>query len=631
MCRLRVRALTTGILLLLFLSASVCWAQDPLKERAWFEDDTGQRSLDDARHQPFTPFTGLLSRGFGDAPIWVRLLIAPRAVRESEHGSPEESLILRITPSQLDEIELFDPLDAKPFPRRTGDRFAWSDDEAPSLYFSFVVPRGDTERYVWLRVKTSSSRLIGVEALTVEGSRRYDMLIEMLSGAYLGVLVLFLGWALNIYFNAPERLLGLFVLKQLGAVVYALFVLGYMRLLLEGVVPPLWVDSLSSLCLIIYSLVALCYHLVFFKLLKPPPWTIRLFTALILMPPAALYLQLSGQTLKAMMLTVGVLFVASLLGMLMTLLSRYPSTPEAQSTLLVSKRSMVVAHLLLLASVLVSALPVLGLFDAPMVAVFFPLSHALLSGLVMMWILQVRALRLARRQASAQAQFQAMHETMKVERSFREEQQHLLAMLAHELKTPLAAISMLTGKANPSPVTMNSVKLAVNEMTLIVDRCVQAGRMDDAQQVLCKTRFDPLEVLQQLIKARPVSEQVVCHGRGGVLLHSDEQMVRMLLSNLLENACRYGPAGEEVHVWLTPCAEDGRAGVRICFENQPGPAGWPDPKRVFSKYYRSPHAHRQTGSGLGLYLVAGFASRLGGLIRYVPIPHSIRFELWLPL
>lgn len=77
-------------------------------------------------------------------------------------------------------------------------------------------------------------------------------------------------------------------------------------------------------------------------------------------------------------------------------------------------------------------------------------------------------------------------------------------------------------------------------------------------------------------------------------------------------------------------ARDGRSGVEIRVTNEPGEAGWPDPDRVFRKYYRSPGARRGSGSGLGLYLVAGLARMLGGAAEYRPTSAQVQFVVWLP-
>ena len=62
-----------------------------------------------------------------------------------------------------------------------------------------------------------------------------------------------------------------------------------------------------------------------------------------------------------------------------------------------------------------------------------------------------------------------------------------------------------------------------------------------------------------------------------------------------------------------------------------GNAGWPDPQKIFSKYYRSPHAQRQPGTGLGLYLVKHLVDLLGGEISYQPNTDSIQLVVNLPI
>lgn len=625
-----IRRSMLGLLLgVVVFGAQASRADSPIQERAWFEDHSGVLTWEEVKSQEFKSYTGLLGRGFGSTPIWIRLLVAPRL--QGEPVGSAGRYILRIKPAHLDEIELFDPLDVSGAARRTGDLYPWGEDEYPSLYFNFSIPQADAPRYIWLRLKSSRSRLIDVEALSDDDVRQSDILQEMLSAAYLGVLVLFFGWALNVYLNAPEKLLALFVLKQFWAMVFALFGLGYARLLLDGHLSPSGINTLSDLSMIVYVFFGLAYQLSFAKEMRPPAWVLRLFRIAFYLVPVELLLLVTGNAMAAVALSAGSVLFAAMVGILITILAKYPESGTGRTSVFVAKPLMIGAHALILSSVLLGVLPTMGWTDAPRVLVHVPMTHALLSGTLLMWILQVRAHRLLLRQAHNEAQLLALNEKVSTERKHREEQQHLLAMLAHELKTPLSAISMMLDRFRATPETVQGMKLAINEMNVIVNRCVQAGRMADKKLELHRTAFDPLVVLEDVIRSRHGDALIQCAGTNGLKLISDEQVVRMLLSNLLENACRYGAPGEVVHVSLAPHAEAGVKGVLFVFSNAEGPAGRPDPERVFSKYYRAPHARRQTGSGLGLYLVAGFSNRLGGTVRYVPDPVTIRFELWLPL
>lgn len=628
----RVKRLLLGAVAAVLLAIGTpVGASDLIRERAWFEDVGGQRSLAEVQSQPFAPFTGLLSRGFGASPIWVRLQVEASDASADGARSAEELLVLRIAPAHLDEIELFDPLAPAATPRITGDRYAWRAGEHPTLAHSFLVPRGSASRPVWLRIQTASSRVLAVELLTQAQSRRAELKTDMVSSAYLGLLVLFFVWALYLYWVLPETIVAAFAIKQLAAVVYSLFFLGHMRVFLDGVVPPRSIDALFILAFIGYVMTALSYQYWLFKAMNVPLWKLRVLKLASLTLCLALLLPFAGQAMLAMMWTVAVVLFLLVFGVITALLCRYAMPWQDSFTVQISRRALVLSHVLLSAVVLGTMLPVLGLATAPASAVYYPLAYALLSGCVFLWLLQMRTHGMISRQAGMQAALQVVVQKMETEQAFRKDQQHLLAMLTHEIKTPLAAIAMLIANTKPAPDAIGQVQMALGEVNSIIDRCIQTGRMEDGSKTFSKTTFDIDAMLQQMTQSRPHTTRIRYEGPGASLLHSDEQVVRMLLNNLLENASRYGAAGKAVRVHLRPCTERGTAGVQILVENQPGSAGWPDPARVFEKYYRSPHAHRQSGSGLGLYLAAGFAQRLDGSIRYAPTLTTIGFELWLPL
>jgi signal transduction histidine kinase len=51
---------------------------------------------------------------------------------------------------------------------------------------------------------------------------------------------------------------------------------------------------------------------------------------------------------------------------------------------------------------------------------------------------------------------------------------------------------------------------------------------------------------------------------------------------------------------------------------------------LFEKYYRSPQAQRQSGTGLGLYLVRHLVQLLGGSIRCEPDEAYVSFLVRIP-
>ncbi|AOG24040.1 PAS domain-containing sensor histidine kinase [Acidovorax sp. RAC01] len=216
------------------------------------------------------------------------------------------------------------------------------------------------------------------------------------------------------------------------------------------------------------------------------------------------------------------------------------------------------------------------------------------------------------------------------ERTLREEQERLFTMLAHELKTPLATVRMVAADLPGSPAT--TIASAVRDMNDVIERCVQSGQLNDGRMVPRREQCDLGVLLSQAVQSGrwrgrvdttlPVVPAVV---------HSDEQMVRIIIDNLIDNAAKYSAPGSRVSVAVSVHRQGAVAGHAIRIANLPGPAGWPDPGSVFQKYYRAPHAQRQSGAGLGLFLVDSLTRLLGGHIDYAPTDTEVAFVCWLPL
>jgi K+-sensing histidine kinase KdpD len=115
-------------------------------------------------------------------------------------------------------------------------------------------------------------------------------------------------------------------------------------------------------------------------------------------------------------------------------------------------------------------------------------------------------------------------------------------------------------------------------------------------------------------------------------LHTDRQLWFIVLNNLLENACKYAAPDTPIEIRMEMRDDtNGAAHLQLTVSNPPNQANWPDPEKIFDKYYRSPQARRQAGTGLGLYLVRNLMQVMGGQIDYAPTKDSVRFVLQLPL
>ncbi|MFM2034816.1 MAG: hypothetical protein RL459_81, partial [Pseudomonadota bacterium] len=329
-------------LLVLVLPAQLR-AQDLISERGWFDDTTEQLTLADVQKREFTSYQGLLSKGYGSSAIWLRVRLDPSRLKSSTVSDPQaargqdQSVVLRLRPPLLDDVELFDPLQPQESRRVTGDHHPLSQDEYPSLDFGFVVPLGDAPRDLWLRLQSTSTRMVDVQALTLTQARQADTRQHMLYGIYMGVAILFVGWALVNLLIAPEKLLAVFFVKQVFAVLFAMVLLGYLRFLNQDWLAPKLQDALSNLIILTFVPLSVYFDYLLLREYEPPRWTLRVLQGVMYLFPVDVVLVLSGYTMQALRMQMALVAVLPVFALLTASLVRVPEKSDLSASHRLSK------------------------------------------------------------------------------------------------------------------------------------------------------------------------------------------------------------------------------------------------------------------------------------------------------
>ena len=607
-----------------WLFSGSVWAQDHITQRAWVEDTAGQWSWSQASKQPTHPYEGVLSQGFGSGIIWLRLHIDPQA--HTRPARQAQELVLRIRPVYLDEIQVFDPLAPGGLAGVTGDHQHPRDDAYEGLDFLLPIARGDAPRDIWLRLKSTSTRQIAVQALSPDDLQRSTQTQQLLYALYIGVILIFMVWGLVYWVFSRELVIGAFGIKQAAALVYALSSLGYTRVYWPADWPARWLDMTTTLFSILAVSTAIYFHTILIREFKPPRWATWGFRTMLALLPIKLLMMLLNEDMTLMALRINMLEVllAPPVFLASVLLARgWTTAPESQRPIL-SRWVAVGFYALLVMILLVASLPGLGLSKGGEIPLYVVQAHGLLTAFLILLMLQYRAhVQQKQQRDTALALERSQLQTMQ-EREVREEQEKLLTMLAHELKTPLAIMQM---RLDPSAPGSRDIRYAIRDMNAVIERCVQTIQLGDRQLQARMATVDLSSVISDAVSTCSQPERVQTELPGRLTAHTDRQLIFIALSNLLENACKYASPSTPIHVKLK--ADPVQACVEV--SNRPGQAGWPAADKVFEKYYRSPHARRQAGTGLGLFLVRNLMQVLGGHIAYLPNEEEVRFVICLPL
>ncbi|HOG04299.1 MAG TPA: ATP-binding protein, partial [Accumulibacter sp.] len=195
-------------------------------------------------------------------------------------------------------------------------------------------------------------------------------------------------------------------------------------------------------------------------------------------------------------------------------------------------------------------------------------------------------------------------------------QREFIADAAHELRTPLAALSLqvqLAERAADSASRAEAfaeVKGGLKRATHAVQQLLTLARQEPGggERALAAVKLADL-VAGVIAEHSPLAEARridlgATPTTGEPVVDGEEEALRILVGNLVSNAVRYTPPGGKVDVAVADGAEGPR--IEVC-DSGPGiPVD--ERERVFDRFYRRAQ-NDEAGSGLGLAIVRRIAER----------------------
>lgn len=608
----------------LLSSANPLWAHDAITQRAVFDDPTARLDFQQIQGKDFTPFPDILSWGYGTSALWIRLRIDP------EPGRADEPLVLRIRPGYLDEIRLYDPTFQSLGVEVTGDHYPIEQERYRSLNANLVIPAGEQPRDVWLRLVSTSSRLLQVQALSLDEALRLDRRQEIPYSLYLAFLLLTVVWAAAHWLMRHDRLLLLFTLKQTAGLIYMTGYLGYARAFWPMALTAMKAGQLTDWTLPLYTGLGCLFDYTLLRASRAYPLGLKLLLGLAASVLLEYFLMLADRPQQAFMLNATVVLLGTCLTPFLAWSTPDPTNLPIRERPPLSRRALILLYFVIFIGFMSSVVPLLGLGQSGSMVFDGFLIHGVVSGLAI-WLALVRQNREAERQLIvAEAARECAERRADEEHKQRQEQAQFLTMLTHELKTPLSVVRMVLGAREPTDDMKGEAEQSIRDMTHIIQRCMQVEKLGDPASSVQRLHCCLAEELNDVVHRATQPARIRLLTMDLPAVKTDPLLLRLIIANLLDNAVKYGEDASPINLSLTVSHEHRQQGVNIRVANRPGKAGWPDPEKVFEKYYRHPSAHEYTGSGLGLFLSARLAEQLGGHLNYRPTHTEIAFELWIP-
>ena len=215
----------------------------------------------------------------------------------------------------------------------------------------------------------------------------------------------------------------------------------------------------------------------------------------------------------------------------------------------------------------------------------------------------------------------------------------ILDALAHEFKTPLAIILAAAGGVreagplDPAQVEMmETVESEAERLGTLTSRLLRMARVGRDE---VRPRMETVDLVSLLGKlgaqyaSRSPDRRFLFTAPEAVNVQADPELLRLALSQLLENACKYSLPGSTVS--LAVQNRNGFTEIRVSNEGSSVPLR--EQHRIFERFYRGSATMDTPGSGLGLYVARKIALAHGGSLDFASEPAAeseVSFRLTLP-
>ena len=622
-------ALVRLILLSLLLGLPLVQAQGLLvRDLAVLVDDNGTETIDSvsasAALSRYTALNGVLAAGYTSKVHWLRFTLqAPKS----------GAWWLEVQPPNIDDLRLFEPTAAGFKERRSGDRLPFSSREEDYRGFIFKLAVPDTApRVFYLRVQTSGASLAELKLWDPEAFDAARLKEYAAISFHYGFMTLALLFSLTLSVWLGETLYGWFGLM--------VFVGMFLRFANDGLAAqyllpdsPLIADAWVGFAVLLYMASMVPFLRNILNVNPGQRFYTYVFRVQMALPCTLMLSLLTGHYVWAMPVALAYMLVVALV--------------VGFESIRQWRLGRSAARYLLLGQVLFSLGGVRLIFlnlgwtvTHDLSALYFDQITSMLATVSIYIALALRLKHASRRERRSLQRAERAELRVEQEHQAYADQGSFIAMLSHELKTPLAVIDSATqaleriNRSEDSDIARRHerIRRSVARIDRLIEQFLSKDQLELQRMELRQTLIDLAPLVREVFGACADDDQrfeLSCPADLPALL-ADRSLLRVVLINLVDNALKYSPQEGKVSVTVRPAPQYGNPGMEILVADQGSgvPAGVRD--TLFARYTRGDNAERIAGAGLGLYLVRRIVELHGGRVELLESKVGALFRIWLP-
>lgn len=209
---------------------------------------------------------------------------------------------------------------------------------------------------------------------------------------------------------------------------------------------------------------------------------------------------------------------------------------------------------------------------------------------------------------------------------------------SHEFKTPIVSIRGFAKILKRDDLTdemrseyLDTIISESERLAELADQVLSLSKLENQSIITDKKTYNVSEqirlVIAMMYSKWSDREITIDFERGELLLTANEELMKQVFINILDNAVKFSPDGSMIKVRII---EKVSSLIFIIKDHGPGMSEETS-ARIFDKFYQGDLSHAGSGNGLGMTIAGRIVDLHGGSIRIHSVPgKGSSFEIELP-
>ena len=209
---------------------------------------------------------------------------------------------------------------------------------------------------------------------------------------------------------------------------------------------------------------------------------------------------------------------------------------------------------------------------------------------------------------------------------------------SHEFKTPIVSIhgfaQLLQKAQNLTDEQQEYVDVIAEEsrrLAYMATNVLNLTKIENQSILAETTEYNLSEQLRKcilLLEKKWMEKDISFDADfGEYTIRADQELLKQVWVNLLDNAIKFSHKGSEVGVAITQSVDF----VRIAIQNHGPMIAAEEQKRLYDKFWQGDPSHAAQGTGIGLAVVKKIVDLHGGMIEVNSTPEQTVFTVSLPI